>query len=369
MSKKPPTAPTRPLTVTNRIVPIGYVHPHPRNYNVHSEQQIQQLAASYRRFGQFRSVVAVEESPDSYCIVAGHGITEAMQREGATEVRLDALPKDTPDATIEAILIADNLHSHNSTQNDELLAMLLQEQQDAGFDLTALGTDEETLRQLLENLGDGLLDRDGEGYGSARSLYRDEDEDIDAGFNGEAKLRFEAGRAGGAFAVHDLRTWDDARIARFKAWKDAPDLETAECERMAAEIATCLRAFFGGTLPPLVLTIPPRGQSAGKTTPYPAGVLAARVSALLGVDLVECLARAEADTTAGKGRARHTNLADASHFRVTHAPEVLTVILDDVTTTGSTLARAWSILSAASVPTVRLAYVVWHTRLEAPNHA
>lgn len=355
--------------IDNRLVPLAAITPHPENYNQHPESQIAQLAASYTQFGQFRSVVLWQRPGGTYIQVAGHGFVLAAQQQGATEIRADILPEQTDPLTIKRIMLADNLHAHNSAPDETLLARLLQEQADAGFDLTALGTDEETLRQLLESLGDDLLDHAGNTSGSGVSLYRDEEEAIDAGFNGEAKLRFEAARAGGAFAIHDLRTWDDARIARFTAWKDAPDLETAECEHMAAEIATCLRALFGGTLPPLVLTTPPRGQSAGKQTPYPAGVLAARVSALLGVDLVECLARAEADTTADKGRARFTNLRDTSGFVATRAPAVLTVILDDVTTTGHTLERARSILSAASVPTVRLAYVVWHTRLEAPNHA
>lgn len=361
----------RPVsTLANRMVPIAAITPHPDNYNQHPESQLRQLEASYAQLGQYNSIVVWARPGGQYTQVARHGFLLSAKQKGATEIRADILPEDTDPLLIKRIMAADNLHARNSEPDEVLLARLLQEQADAGFDLTALGTDAETLRQMLESLGDDLLlDHTANSTGSGSSLYRDADEDIDAGFNGEAKLRFEAGRAGGAFAVHDLRTWDDARIARFTAWKDAPDLQTAECEHMAHEVAGCIRTLFGGILPPLVLTVPPRGQSAGSTTPYAAGVLAARVGALLGVDLVECLARAEVDTTADKGRARYTNLRDTSSFVATRGPDVLTVVLDDVTTTGNTLARARSTLATQHTPTLLLAYVVWHTRLEAPNHA
>jgi hypothetical protein len=70
------------------------------------------------------------------------------------------LPEDTPAETITAIMIADNEHAKNSSADDELLAQLLQAQADAGYDLAALGTDEEALRQMLVSLGDEYLGSD-----------------------------------------------------------------------------------------------------------------------------------------------------------------------------------------------------------------
>jgi DNA modification methylase len=139
----------------NRIVQIATLAPHPRNYRAHPKHQIDQLALSLQRFGQGRSIV-VQDSPEHMIIVAGHGIVEAAQALEWQELRADILPADWTDSQIEGYLIADNLHSQEASDNEELLAMLLQEQQDAGYDLASLGTDDETLRQMLEGLGDSF---------------------------------------------------------------------------------------------------------------------------------------------------------------------------------------------------------------------
>src|SRR2546430_2328032 len=66
---------------------------------------------------------------------------------------------DTPEEDIEGIMIADNQLPLGSNENEELLTTLLQEQQDAGFDLRTIGTDDETLRQMLEAMGDEHIGR------------------------------------------------------------------------------------------------------------------------------------------------------------------------------------------------------------------
>lgn len=143
----------------NRIIALDMLVPHPRNYRIHPKHQIDQLTLSLQRFGQGRSIV-VQDSPERMIIVAGHGIVEAAQALQWQELRADILPADWTDQQIEGYLIADNLHSQEASDNEELLAMLLQEQLDAGFDLRSLGTDDETLRQMLEAMGDGYLSGD-----------------------------------------------------------------------------------------------------------------------------------------------------------------------------------------------------------------
>ena len=140
----------------NRIVQIANLAPHPRNYRVHPQHQIDKLVLSLQRFGQGRSIV-VQDSPEHPIIVAGHGIVEAAQALKWQELRADILPADWTDSQVEGYLIADNLHSQEASDNEELLAMLLQEQQDAGFDLRTIGSDDETLRQMLEVMGDDVL--------------------------------------------------------------------------------------------------------------------------------------------------------------------------------------------------------------------
>lgn len=148
--------------ITNTVVPIEAIKPHPDNYNFHPEAQLRQLEASYEELGQFRSVVLWQQTDGSYIQLAGHGIVEAMKREGATEVRADVLPHTLDSMTAKRILLADNLHAKNSSPDDELLAALLVEQKNAGFDLASLGYDEEALRQMLEALGDEMLGSDDE---------------------------------------------------------------------------------------------------------------------------------------------------------------------------------------------------------------
>lgn len=140
----------------NRVVAIASLAPHPRNYRVHPQHQIDKLVLSLQRFGQGRSIV-VQDSPEHMIIVAGHGIVEAAQALQWQELRADILPADWTDQQIEGYLIADNLHSQEASDNEELLAMLLQEQLDAGFDLRSLGTDDETLRQMLDAMGDDII--------------------------------------------------------------------------------------------------------------------------------------------------------------------------------------------------------------------
>ncbi len=139
---------TLPSGVINHEVPIDALRPHPRNFRRHPERQIENLVASFRRFGQFRSIVAVEETAGHYLIIAGHGITEAMRKAGARTVRIDELPKETDAATLEAIMIADNLHADHAVDNDDLLLLLLQEQADAGIDLASLGSSAQQLDEL-----------------------------------------------------------------------------------------------------------------------------------------------------------------------------------------------------------------------------
>jgi hypothetical protein len=141
----------------NRIVPIDKLRPHPRNYRQHPEAQVAKLVASLSRFGQGRSIV-VQDGPEGLLIVAGHGIVEAAKKLNYTELRADILPADWTSAQVDGYLVADNLHSQDATDDEVLLAEILQEQQDAGFDLASLGTDDEALRQMLEALGDEYLD-------------------------------------------------------------------------------------------------------------------------------------------------------------------------------------------------------------------
>lgn len=82
--------------------------------------------------------------------LAGHGVVEAMKRSGAKEVRADILPSVLSPLVAKQIMIADNLHAQQSIPDEVKLAELLTEQQDAGIDLSLLGTDAEYIKQLVD---------------------------------------------------------------------------------------------------------------------------------------------------------------------------------------------------------------------------
>lgn len=148
--------------VVNMLVPIEHIHSHERNFRAHPDSQLVQLQASHHRFSQYRSVVLWQRPGGEYITVAGHGIIEAMRRNGATEVRADVLPESLPQSEIDAILVADNNLAQGAVDDQELLAQLPSEQLNAGYDLASMGSDEESLRQMLESLGDEYLARERE---------------------------------------------------------------------------------------------------------------------------------------------------------------------------------------------------------------
>jgi ParB-like chromosome segregation protein Spo0J len=141
-------------------IPIDLIDPHPDNPRMHPDEQLAGLEASFKELGQFRSFVVWKRPNGRYTQVTSHGITEAMKREGATVVRVEAFSEQTDPLKIKRVMLADNLHAQKSQDNEEILASLLTEQQNAGFDLASLGSDDETLRQMLAGLGDAYLGED-----------------------------------------------------------------------------------------------------------------------------------------------------------------------------------------------------------------
>jgi hypothetical protein len=160
--------------VVNKVVPIDVIKPHPENYNMHPPDQIEDLEKSLGGLGQYRSIVLWEQSDGSYIQLAGHGVVEAMKVKGYSSVRADVHPSSLDPMTAKRILIADNLHAQKSSPDDEMLVQLLQEQQDAGFDLAALGSSDDELLQMLEAL-DTYVGNEGE---SEEDDF-DEESDVD----------------------------------------------------------------------------------------------------------------------------------------------------------------------------------------------
>lgn len=139
--------------IRNAVLPLTALHPHPDNYNLHPESQLRDLKASHHTLGQFQScVVWAQPDGQSYIIVSGHGFIEGAKRDGAISIRADVLPPETSPATIQAILVAANLHQRQAVADEDILTRILREQQQAGMALSALGADDEMLRQLTQKM-------------------------------------------------------------------------------------------------------------------------------------------------------------------------------------------------------------------------
>ena len=152
--------------VEHKRVALDSLISSPDNYNQHPPEQIHELKQSLRRFGQIKDSVT-RKSANSYMLIAGHGITQAAhellledpeQFAHLKEWNIVVVPPTWTDLDARAYMVSDNETAKKSEPDETLLAQLLQEQQDAGFDLAALGSDEETLRQMLESLGSELLE-------------------------------------------------------------------------------------------------------------------------------------------------------------------------------------------------------------------
>lgn len=112
----------KPDTYPSEIVTIDSLRPWPTNYNQHDDAQRVQLGASLKVHGQFRNIVIWRDY-----IVTGHGLVEAAQARGYTEIEVKRLPDAWSEAKVQAVLVADNELAKLSTPDNEQLAGLLQE--------------------------------------------------------------------------------------------------------------------------------------------------------------------------------------------------------------------------------------------------
>lgn len=169
-------------------------------------------------------------------------------------------------------------------------------------------------------------------------------------------LHFESSRANGTFSLYHHHHWTDTRNAQFHAWKQQP-ATSPETARMAGEIVTALSSLFGGTIPLCRFTSPPRGITPADQ-PHAAQELARGVALICNQSYQICVERLTPDTQTS--RSRMQNLRDDSTFSLLQSVQdnLFTIVIDDVSTTGSTLKRMRSALTG--IPTLLLVYVVWH---------
>ncbi len=129
--------------------------PYVRNARTHSEQQVNQIAASMREFG-FTNPVLVDEQNG---LIAGHGRLLAAIKLDLPQVpaiRLEGLTE----AQKRALVIADNKLAMNAGWDLDLLKVELTDLDSAGFDLSITGFSDLELGALLADKTEGLTDPD-----------------------------------------------------------------------------------------------------------------------------------------------------------------------------------------------------------------
>jgi hypothetical protein len=139
----PKQAPTITMNDTDSLIP--YVN----NARTHSQEQINQIAASIKEFGFINPVIIDGDKG----IIAGHGRVQAAQKLGMAEVPCVQASHLT-EAQKKAYILADNKLALNAGWDDEILRLELQALDDLDFDLELTGFDLEEITQAFDLEGD-----------------------------------------------------------------------------------------------------------------------------------------------------------------------------------------------------------------------
>jgi ParB-like nuclease domain len=142
-----------PVALADRIElwPIDRLRPYERNPRIHSEAQVDQIAASMVEFGWTNPVLVDEQGG----ILAGHGRLLAARKLGLAEVPVIRF-EHLSEAQKRAYLIADNQLALQAGWDDALLAEELAWLRDERFDLDLVGFDATELERLLA-IADGAV--------------------------------------------------------------------------------------------------------------------------------------------------------------------------------------------------------------------
>ena len=130
--------------------------PYARNSRTHSDEQINQIAASIKEFGFLNPIIIDGENG----IIAGHGRVMAANKLNIKELPcVDA--SHLSETQRRAYVIADNKLALNSGWDIEMLRVEFDELQEAGFDLELTGFSMDEIADLqIKELTEGLTDED-----------------------------------------------------------------------------------------------------------------------------------------------------------------------------------------------------------------
>ncbi|MES2531940.1 MAG: site-specific DNA-methyltransferase [Pseudomonadota bacterium] len=138
-----------------KTVPLADLRPFKGNARTHSPEQIDQIAASIKRFG-FTNPLLITPDGD---VIAGHGRLAA-----ARKLRMDAVPcveiAGLSVAERRALIIADNKLALNAGWDLDMLRIELGDLKADGFDLALTGFSIDELGEMFSEAHDGLTDPD-----------------------------------------------------------------------------------------------------------------------------------------------------------------------------------------------------------------
>lgn len=134
MPRPTKAAPAHSEALQIEYVALDSLTPFARNARIHSEQQVEQIAASVREFGWTNPILIDPKRT----IIAGHGRALAAQRLAMAMVPTITLAGLTATQR-RALVLADNKLAMNASWSDDLLRLELGELKDAGFNLDLTG--------------------------------------------------------------------------------------------------------------------------------------------------------------------------------------------------------------------------------------
>lgn len=128
------------------MVGIGEIQPHPRNYRVHPQEQIEHLIESIRANGFYRPIVTAQDGT----ILAGHGVVIAARAMGLERVPIRRLPIGPDDPKALKLLTGDNEISHLGEVDDRALGEILRQiKMEDAAGLLGTGYDDKMLAELI----------------------------------------------------------------------------------------------------------------------------------------------------------------------------------------------------------------------------
>ena len=130
--------------------------PYLRNARTHSQEQVEQIAASIREFG-FTNPILIG---DDDVIVAGHGRLMAARLLGLKEVPVIVLAH-LNEVQRRALVLADNRIAESAGWDEQKVAEELAALRELDFDLDVIGFSEDEVADLFNGLEDGTLSVDG----------------------------------------------------------------------------------------------------------------------------------------------------------------------------------------------------------------